>query len=153
MKSPPDFVSAVSDFRNLLMHMNHPSKMRWTFFEDYAWVRQSLYVHHLSLDSNLDVTECIYLRHPMRDLGVELSLVAASKEVSYCTLWIPESEREAELRLLSGLKLSVPTRLLVAHLVEDASVWPELKAAESCAGIPSPVDELQRRAELLALVQ
>jgi hypothetical protein len=145
----PDLSSAISTWKDFLQRQDRPSNIEWTFFEDYAWSNQKLYVCGDRWLQNAADTERVYRTHPRRHLGVELSLVAVLDNVSLCSIWVPGSEEEAELRMLSGLKLRIPTRALEACLVNDANEWRRLVSAEHSRGLPSPVEDLLRTSAIV----
>jgi hypothetical protein len=147
MSDLPSFEAAVNKLKEFLLQQGCPSEIAWTFFEDYAWLDQMLYVNEDEFADNARHVERLYSTHPMRGHGVELSLVAILDEVSLCSIWIPSSEEEAESRLLSGLKLRIPTRQMEAHAVDDGIEWHRVRSAEQRLGGPSPVGELLRKSE------
>lgn len=145
MTDLPSFEAAVDKLKGFLLQQGYPSEIAWTFLEDYAWLDQMLYVNRDEFADNARHTEMLYSTHAMRRHGVELSVVAILDEISLCSIWIPASEDEAESRLLSGLKLRIPTRLIRAHAVDDATEWHRLRSMERSLGRPSPVQELRRK--------
>jgi hypothetical protein len=145
MADLPDFEAAVDKLKDFLRQQGCPPEIAWTFVEDYAWLDQVLHVNRAEFAENARHTEVLYSSHAARRYGVELGLVAILDEISLCSIWIPGSEDEAESRLLFGLKLRIPTRLISAHAVDDATEWHRLRSMERSLGRPSPVQELLRK--------
>ncbi|MGN6109571.1 MAG: hypothetical protein ACTHU0_30970 [Kofleriaceae bacterium] len=77
--------------------------------------------------------------------GVELRVVAIVDGLALCTLWYSDDPREAELRLVSGMELSIPTKPPRTRIVRDDLLQ---EARKRHAGRVTPVWDLLRRSDV-----
>src|SRR2546421_6557142 len=109
--SLPEFEIAEDMLGKMLVKHGHPRHIIWTFMNDYAWIDGLLLVNLEFSSENLIATQNLYRSAGRLGVGVELSLVAVVAKMSLCSIWTSTSKREAELRMVMGLKLKVPLRL------------------------------------------
>ena len=122
------FENAFEQLRRLT---GDPVELEWIFRGDVAMVGRSLLVTDRDRDERTRVAREAYACGT-RGLGVELAAVGHRDEVVYCTAWEPTSERDAECRLIAGLKLSKLDALLPVHEVH-AHEWRRVSAAHTGA--------------------
>lgn len=111
----PKFARACEKLSELIAAHGQLPQLLWTFFEDYAWVDQVLYLRPDELDGNEALAAAYYDGHN-RELGVVLTAVATNCGRSLCTIWAPTTKEEAEDRMVVGLKLSVHENMPEARI-------------------------------------
>ena len=126
----------------------HPGEIFWSFREDYIWIMPTLYFKSRSLLTNRELSRTVFDSAPS-DLGVELRLVATCGRIAICTIHVPPSPEEAELRMIRGVKLCIPYRLPHCETISDPDAWDDL-VSRSRGPRLTPVDDLMRRAEVVA---
>jgi hypothetical protein len=151
MREGKDFTLEQQRLRQFLAANSQPAEILWSFFEDYIWDGRILYFSQQERSRNLCLTKAIYDDNVNYPFGVDLRLVTVCDATSLCSIVAPRSEREAELAMISGTKLSIPTRLPIAHLVADPSEWSLLIPRQSASRGGSPVDELMHKGDLIAI--
>jgi SAM-dependent methyltransferase len=141
----PPFADAERSLFALLAECGYPTDVKWTFRDDFAIVgrKRTLYVCTADLHENANLVTRRY-EEASAGIGVELFLVAVGGGSSYCSLWVPESKQDAELRRVSGLKVTVPARALTANAVADREEWARIRATGR-TDVASWVDDVQSR--------
>ena len=117
----PQFDEAAIRFEAFLRDCRAPSDIRWVAFPDVVWVG-GLYVRPRPRDDAAGAARRKYERAIPRRLGVRLAALGHSGVVSYCYVYRPSSQIEAEYHMMpDGLKLSVRDPLPEAVVVADAA--------------------------------
>ena len=141
-ESAPNFARAVEDFQKFLAEQSVSSDLVWIFREDVVWCDRHIFIKEPLPKQNFGVAQTLFDRGWKRGLGVSLDVLCLVGSRHCGFVWLPENEREAELHLLAGLKMSVPTKLSVATAVRSSLKWRWLKwrHEESFWGlVPQPV--------------
>ena len=118
----PDFGRACEKLSEFIAVHGQPPTLLWTFFEDYAWVDQVLYLRPDELDRNEALAAAYYDAH-IDGLGVALTAVATNCGRTLCTIWAPTTIEEAGDRMVAGLKLSMDMNM------PEAKSWGPLQKA------------------------
>jgi len=144
MRNTQEFEAHERSLQDLLKQCHHPTRIAWTFFEDYVWHDCTLY-----LDGNFDLIQNRLLTiETFNDtaanmFGIEFKAIATSDGLSLCSAFTPQTSREAELLMISDVKLCILEPLISCQVVTDAVEWTKMVArAKRNAPQPSPVDGL-----------
>ena len=142
--SPETFAETERRWSAMLSAAGFPSRVWWTFRDDFEWHRESrtLVVVKLGELENRSLTERLYASSDARILGAEITLLGANETVSFSSLFVPHSPIEAEALMIGGSKLRIP-RDPVRIVVDRGFV----KRGD---GHPSPVDELHFSSDVQA---
>ena len=119
----PDFARAVEDFQQFLAEQSVSSELVWIFREDVASTKGRIFIREPLPKENVAIAETLFKRGLKRGLGVSLDVLCLVGSRHCGFVWLPENEREAELHLVAGLKMSVPSRPPVASPVHSRFTW------------------------------
>lgn len=135
MSNCPPFAEAVQSFRRFLADQGCSDQIRWIWREDIcsrrapgsqrSWNR-SVYVH-LAGTSETSLVERYYNSGLNRGPGLSLEVFCVAAGLSCCFVYVPEDEEDASYRMISGLKLSVPTSPILAVAVRHSLLWMSLR--------------------------
>jgi len=134
----PTFDVAVNKMIQMLGGLHHPTSIVWSFREDYACSRRNrcLYTYidtcetPRTIEQNRLLTNYIY-DSAVPNIGVEVTLVAVARNRSFCSIWKPSSELDAEYRMIFGPKFRIPNNLPLLRVIEDERSWKILIERES----------------------
>lgn len=131
----PPFGEAVESFRRFLRNQGCNDTIRWLWREDIctrrapgsrrSWNR-TVYVN-LTGPSQTSLVERYYDYGVRRNLGIALEVFCIAAGNPCCIVYVPEDETDASYRMLSGLKLSVPTQPVLARGVTHPWLWASLR--------------------------
>lgn len=140
--------------RNLssfLASQGAPADFEWAFSEDVVWSRGELCVRAGRQPSD-DGLVRIALASPCASaFGVEFRALGITSGKSLCTVFLPQSARDAELRLIHGLKFAVPVRLPHARIIRTDAEWTAL--FDRPPGTTTRVESVQSREALRKLIE
>lgn len=121
----PPFEQASSRFERFLTENECPAYIVWVGSEDVVRMAERVYMH--SKVNEMELAERARTEYALaceRRRGVLLQLIAISQSVSYCGIWSPQSDIDAEYALMpDGLKLQIPTSIPQACLVNSNLMW------------------------------
>jgi hypothetical protein len=95
----------------LAKHGHSPGHV-WVFRDDLVW-NPPWHMFHVVIDDPVEnhrVATRLFDCREARSLGVELSLLGSTRRTSYCTMFVPRGEREAEQLMIGGIKYRIPCR-------------------------------------------
>jgi hypothetical protein len=117
------FAAASKDFQTFLAKESASSELVWIFREDVVSRKGRLLVKEPIPRGNTDIVEALFQSGWKRGHGVALDVLCllGSRHCGY--IWLPENDRDAELHMVAGLKMSVPTKLQVASSVRSWFKW------------------------------
>jgi len=104
----PAFSDAVAHLREFLSAQGHEGEPRWVFRHDIVELGFRVFVH-LPLPDYSQQVERLYERGIRYGLGISLQVFCFLDGEPLCYIWLPEDEMDASYRMLSGLKLSIPS--------------------------------------------
>ena len=110
--APKDFNQAVSEFLSFLVRERVANETVWIFPEDLQLVDEHFYVAMPIPGGNLARAREKYREGLQRGLGIELSVICWFGDCACSYVYVPESEREAELHLMP---IGLPTRLKLSY--------------------------------------
>jgi hypothetical protein len=145
--SCPPFEEAVSRLQAFLASKAHPTDIAWVFRDDLTSNRRGVWVRlPLHGDNGVWAGRC-YEIGLKKGLGIWLQMLFVLGNVSYCCVWFPVDEADAEYAMLAGLKLSVPETLPVAHPGKAGLAWWLRSTFNSLQGAEGLVHEVLPRSE------
>ncbi len=131
----PPFGEAIESFRRFLRDQGYSDRLRWLWREDIctrrapgsqrSWNRR-VYVNLVG-PSETSLVERYYNYGVGRNLGIALEVFCIAAGHSCCFVYVPEDETDATYRMLSGLKLTIPTQPAVARGVTNPLLWTALR--------------------------
>lgn len=125
----PEFEEAVSRFQDVLKENGLPSKIVWvapehTIFCQHEW--KVFRGEGIKADDIL----AKYQAAREKSFGIRLGVLCRDGDTSYCYLYAPTDELNAEIHLLANhrLKISIPVNISHASLINRGigSVWFQL---------------------------
>ena len=106
-KPYPAFEDAIAQFRSFLRQQGWPGSLAWVGRSAVVLWKDRLVVAPGLLSAERRA-QCAYQLGCRKKLGVLLAGMSFDSELSYCYVWSPNSEVEAQHRLMpDGLKMSV----------------------------------------------
>jgi len=131
--SYPTFHEAEAQLRDFLRSNQWPTEIAWIRLGDVAVLGVGLTLHPSTEGYPYAVK--VYKEGVQQSLGVKFEAICCDSDRSYCLVWIPSDETEAEYALMpQGLKLSVlaaPRHIKIARgrlhwwwLKRKALPWP-----------------------------
>ena len=117
------FADACRTFQSFLSQESVSSDLVWVFREDVVSYKHRILVKEPLPPGNVEMAESLFHRGWERGFGVSLDVFCLLGSRHCCYVWLPEDAREAELHMLAGLKMSVPTNLPVATSVRSWLRW------------------------------
>jgi hypothetical protein len=121
------FAEAAKQFQAFLSQESVSSDLVWIFREDVLARQHQILIKEPLPQENAKLAEALYHRGWERGLGVSFDVLCLLGTRHCCYIWLPDDAREAELHMLAGLKMSVPTNLPVAISVHGWLKWRLLK--------------------------
>ncbi|MCP4655656.1 MAG: hypothetical protein GY856_09580 [bacterium] len=107
----PAFNEAEGRLRNLLERAGRPIEIVWVFREDLSVKRNGrLWVSVPLPDDNREMVGRLYEKARQDGLPVELAVFCLLDSKACTFVYVPDNKLDAEHRMISGLKVSVPTR-------------------------------------------
>lgn len=122
--------NALSSFKSRLAMNGYSDNITWVFREDLKWSRRRLFLYLGGLQDNLRIAQHAFGHQYARKYGIEISLLVSFGGRSYCTLFLPQSSREAEQMMIGGLKTSIPINLPKCEVVSSEEQWKKIRIAE-----------------------
>ena len=119
----PTFARAVDDFQKFLAEQSVSPELVWIFREDVVSHDGAIFIREPLPKVNIAIAETLFERGWKRGLGVSLDVLCLVGSRHCGFIWLPKNEREAELHLLAGLKMSVPSKPMVASSVRNWFKW------------------------------
>jgi len=119
--------------------------MHWVFREDITWYKMRFFVKLPLPAENEIMAARLYERACIKGLGVSMEVFCQIESDPYCYIWLPEDSRQAELALVSGLKLSVPTKVITAQRVFNPLLWWALKKLGKSSSAVGWLDRVPER--------
>lgn len=121
MTDIPLFEDAARQFREFLEREGFVGDLLWIFREDVAVDREGRVSVRLPLPSeNPDRARAEYERGRQGGIGVHLSVFCSLESKPCCFVWVPQTERDAESAMVSGLKLSAPKSPRTARAFKES---------------------------------
>lgn len=142
----PVFSEAAREFSGFLVSQGVSAELLWVFREDVCWYRQRLLVKVPVPEENTSIVQALYERGVERGLGVRLEVLCVLAGRPCCYIWLPADEEDASYAMLTGLKMGLPIRPIVAQPVNNGLRWRICKWLESRERFKGMVAELPRRA-------
>jgi hypothetical protein len=104
--SYPTFHEAEAQLRDFLGSNKWPTEIAWIRVGDVATLGSGLILHP-SINGDLHAVK-VYQEGIQKNLGIQLQGICCDGHRSYCLVWGPSDDTEAEYALMpQGLKLSV----------------------------------------------
>ncbi len=103
----PTFESAVQSFRRFIGERHQCVEIDWIFREDIVALGRKVFVRK-PLACAEDLVEERYIEGVERGFGIKLQAYCFLDGHALCYIWLPKSEEDADYRMLSGFKFSVP---------------------------------------------
>jgi hypothetical protein len=142
----PVFGEAVRQFGGFLVSQGLSSDLLWVFRQDVCWRKQRLLVKLPVPEENTGHAESLYGVGVNRGLGVRLDVLCLLGSRPCCYIWLPPDEEDASYAMLSGLKLSTPTKPVIARAVRSGLLWRAYKWFERGEAFTGIVEQVPRRA-------
>jgi hypothetical protein len=95
----------------------------WVFSEDCLFYGQALQIRVPLAEKNAGIAARLTQSDAARNIGVEVRALGTIGEIAYCTLYVPDTPKDAGDHLIEGLKLVVPTKVAPLRLVTSALRW------------------------------
>lgn len=141
----PGFQEAIKLFREFLTKEGHSKKILWLCREDIAWHDFKFYIKEPLSDENERLVEKLYEGGCERGLGVWLDVFCLLKSYPCCYIWLPKDERDAELAMVTGLKMTVPIKPVLAKPVKNCLIWRRHRRLGERAGEERWLEQLPQR--------
>lgn len=141
----PAFDDAIGQFLTFLTNQCLSSTVYWIFREDVTWHSHRFFIKQPLPAENYTLVKTLYERGRNRGLGILIEVFCLIESQPYCYIWLPEDERDAELALVHGLKLSVPVKLMVAQPIYSRMLWQMHKWAGKRASAEVWLERLPQR--------
>jgi len=119
----PAFDHAIDSFELFLTEQGQSGNVLWIFRENITWHGGKFFVKFPLSEENRSLVAQLYKRGCERGLGVLIDMFCLVSSQPCCYIWLPQNERDAELALLAGLKLSAPSKPQVAQPVFSDALW------------------------------
>ncbi len=119
----PSFDEAVQKLRTFLAANSHPDNVQWVFKEDLTSRKCGMWVRLPLASDNQEWARRCYEVGLKKGLGIKLEMLCVIGDTSFCYVWFPSDECEAEQLMLKGLKLSAPTEAPDARSGRPGLVW------------------------------
>ncbi len=142
----PPFHGAFAQLQEFIAKQGLSPDLLWIFRQDVVRLRRQTYIK-VPVPNNEPLAESLYNSGRPNGLGIHLSVFCLLRGRPCCYVWLPSDSTDAEYRMLSGLKLSVPVEQDVATPVRSRLRWKWLKWCESRVCYSSRADDLPFRAE------
>lgn len=129
----PPFDTAIDSFRDFVADQNQSANLRWIFREDIVELGWQTYIR-LPLTADEEMVRQLYTEGLERGYGVNLHAYCFLREQTFCYIWLPKDEVDADYRMLAGLKFSMsatPERRKKAIGVGSGLRWRWLRWLES----------------------
>lgn len=138
------------DFENFSKSCSCFGEVVWTFYEDYVWYSQILYVNANKLLWNRNLARRICKDELRFPFGVELRLIALCDGLAFCTVYAPREAVDAQSLMITDVKLFVPDRLPDCRLVVDIAMWDKLvlQQRRQRNQLPSLVEDIMRKSDI-----
>jgi len=104
----PPFDEAVEQFCSFIKGQGRNDRIVWIFRQDVIEIGRRIFVR-LPLSDDEQLVAVKYQEGVRRGLGVALQVYCWVDDRPLCYIWNPKDQMDAEYRMLSGLKLSVPS--------------------------------------------
>ncbi len=118
----PAFEEAELRFREFLKSAEWPGDLIWIGAHDVAVSDQSLIVHPTKEGREQAISN--YQKGIEKKLGILLTAVCRDGSRTYCAVWVPSDETEAEYALMpQGLNFSVPSEQRQGKIVTGRFEW------------------------------
>lgn len=143
----PSFAEAVARMEVFLRESGKPFKIEWVFYEDATGYKRKLWIRLPIPAANEDLARAMYENGAERGFGVQINAFRSSGDTSYCYVWSPADETDAEYALISGLKLSWRDPLLPALEVHSRFSWHIRNTINKLRGWPGDVSQLPKKKE------
>ena len=141
----PHFYEAARQFGDFLESQTLSSELLWIFREDVCWRKRQLFIKIPLPEENKQRAESLYNLGVTRGLGVRMEALCLLDSHPCCYIWLPSDEIDASYAMLSGLKMSVPTKPLKSHPVKSELLWRIYKWQESKEKFKGIVEEIPLR--------
>ena len=104
----PSFDEAEGHVQSFLRDQGHPSNLCWIFREDVVERGLRRFIR-VPLVNRRDAAAQLYEYGVERGLGISLEVYDFLEKQPLCFVWVPSDEKDASYRMLSGLKIAVPS--------------------------------------------
>ena len=106
----PEFSEAEHQLIEFIGQHNFPRKIEWVNKSTVAYLGRSWVIFPSMAVNARNKAEKIYKKGKLRPHGMKLAVLGANKTISYCYIFFPRTDLEAQYALMgNGLKLSVRT--------------------------------------------
>ena len=110
--APSKFEDAVAEFLSFLERDRVANRVEWIFPEDLQLTNGCFYVRVPLPSENRARASAKYCEGLERGLGLELLVICWNGDCAYSTVYVPDDDREAELRMMP---VGLPTRLKLSY--------------------------------------
>jgi hypothetical protein len=118
----PAFDEAEMRVQEFLKSAEWPANVMWVSTDDVAVSVKEFIVHPRKEGREQAIED--YRRGIQKNLGILLTAVCRDDDRTYCIVWTPSDETEAEYALMpQGLKLSAPSEPRQAKIVSGQIKW------------------------------
>ena len=140
----PPFDEALDSFQAFLAKEGLSTNIIWIFREDVVIVWGHIYIN-APAENAVWLVEQLYRQGQEVGLGIHLNTFCMLEGRPACYIWLPKDKTDAEYRMLSGLKLSIPAGLSrrMATPVANRLRWACLKRSERRLRQSSWADEIR----------
>lgn len=118
----PPFDEAEVQLQEFLTSAEWPEKVTWVSTDDIAVLGQGFVVHPRKEGRGQAIES--YSKGIQKNLGILLTAVCRNEHHSYCAVWVPSDQTEAEYALMpDGVKLSVPKLARQTKVINGQLKW------------------------------
>ena len=117
------FIETTDELQKYIEGKTQATSLCWTFFEDYAWKNNTLYISRGDIKNNENLVRTLHESEEARVYGVEYRVVSLVDSVAYCSIRVPRNQREAEESMIVGIKMTIPERFPQTKIVDSTLKW------------------------------
>jgi hypothetical protein len=127
---PLTLAEAEVAFSQFLSSNRYPSRIRWITAEQIVLgANRHHFINALGAEIGHDEASLRYLEGLKKGIGLLLQGFCATPKETIAGIYVPTDSTDAQYRRIGlGLKLSCPTSLIHASIVEDPVEWQRLVA-------------------------
>jgi len=127
LTAPIALAIAEERFKEFLTQNSYPADVRWILAKGLLIDKLGRYfVHHVD-QVYLDGAQEAHRRYAVgldRQIGISLRAYCASETETFASVFVPADAIDAQYRLMGpGLKMTCPTQILPAQMVESGGRW------------------------------
>ena len=117
------YESSIARLRSVLPTHARDAEVWWVFAEDLLWRNGRLWIRMPTPKENARLVRRAFDAFPRLQHGLEVTAVGVLPGEVVCTMWLPNTQQEAEQMMIAGAKVRAWERMADISVVTSRLKW------------------------------